>query len=80
LSTAQGPSGTCADVLHHTHAQAWKEQLFPLLQDHLAQHVDASIAYLVLYHEAAVANLVEVCLCFCVAPQLVLTLLCWLCV
>jgi hypothetical protein len=40
--------------------QAWKEQLYPLLKQHLAEHVDSSIAYLVLYHEAAVANLLEV--------------------
>lgn len=40
--------------------QAWKEQLYPLLKPHLAEHVDSSIWYLVLYHEAAVANLLEV--------------------
>lgn len=40
--------------------QAWKEQLYPLLKQHLADHVDSSISYLVLYHEAAVANLLEV--------------------
>lgn len=40
--------------------KAWKEKLYPLLKQHLAEHVDSSIAYLVLYHEAAVANLLEV--------------------
>jgi hypothetical protein len=40
--------------------QAWKEHLYPLLKQHLADHVDSSISYLVLYHEAAVANLLEV--------------------
>jgi hypothetical protein len=40
--------------------QAWKEQLYPLLKQHLADHVESSISYLVLYHEAAVANLLEV--------------------
>lgn len=43
--------------------QAWKEQLYPLLKQHLAEQVDSSISYLVLYHEAAVANLLEVRVC-----------------
>jgi hypothetical protein len=40
--------------------QAWKERLFPLLKEHLAEHVDSATSYLLLYHEAAIANLLEV--------------------
>lgn len=43
-------------------AQAWKENLLPLLRPHLAKRVDSVSAYLLLYHEAAVANLLEVTL------------------
>lgn len=50
--------------------QAWKEQLYPLLKQHLAENVDSSIAYLVLYHEAAVANLLEVRPCSGMAPSI----------
>ncbi|KAF8056136.1 Zmynd10 [Scenedesmus sp. PABB004] len=42
--------------------EAWKERLFPLLAGHLAEGVDSATTYLVLYHEAAVANLLEVVL------------------
>jgi predicted metal-binding protein len=49
--------------------QVWKEQLYPRLKQHLADHVDSTVSYLVLYHEAAVANLLEVsgvnCMCSC---------------
>eukprot|EP00879_Flechtneria_rotunda_P027397 GHRR01029345.1.p1 GENE.GHRR01029345.1~~GHRR01029345.1.p1 ORF type:complete len:141 (+),score=49.76 GHRR01029345.1:673-1095(+) len=40
--------------------EVWKEQLYPLLKQHLAKNVDSATSYLVLYHEAAVANLLEV--------------------
>lgn len=40
--------------------QAWKDKLYPLLKQHLADHVDSATSYLILYHEAAVANLLEV--------------------
>jgi hypothetical protein len=43
------------------HAQVWKERLFPLLKDHLAHEVDSVTSYQLLYHEAALANLLEVC-------------------
>lgn len=43
--------------------QAWKEHVLPLLRAHLAGGgVDAISSYLLLYHEAAVANLLEVTL------------------
>jgi hypothetical protein len=44
----------------NTPAQAWKERVYPLLQQHLANGVDQVVAYLLLYHESAVANLLEV--------------------
>ena len=40
--------------------QAWKERVYPLLRQHLADNVDQVVAYLLLYHESAVANLLEV--------------------
>lgn len=58
--TAASPPYTHMCLLLAPAAQAWKEQLYPLLKQHLAAHVDSSIAYLLLYHEAAVANLLEV--------------------
>ncbi|WIA29347.1 hypothetical protein OEZ86_011852 [Tetradesmus obliquus] len=42
--------------------EAWKERLLPLLKEHLAEHVDSATSYVLLYHEAAVANLLEVLL------------------
>ncbi|KAF6262535.1 hypothetical protein COO60DRAFT_1675619 [Scenedesmus sp. NREL 46B-D3] len=42
--------------------EAWKERLFPLLKEHLAEHIDSATSYLLLYHEAAIANLLEVLL------------------
>jgi hypothetical protein len=40
--------------------QAWKENLYPLLKAHLADNVPSTLAYFLLYHEAALANLLEV--------------------
>lgn len=40
--------------------QVWHEKLFPLLKRHLAEAVDSVTAYQLLYHEAALANLLEV--------------------
>ncbi len=37
--------------------------MYPLLQQHLASSVDQVVAYLLLYHESAVANLLEVGSC-----------------
>jgi hypothetical protein len=34
--------------------------VYPLLRQHLADNVDQVVAYLLLYHESAVANLLEV--------------------
>ena len=34
--------------------------MFPLLKQHLAHNVDQVVAYLLLFHESAVANLLEV--------------------
>ncbi|MEW5307426.1 MAG: hypothetical protein WDW36_009824 [Sanguina aurantia] len=42
--------------------EAWKEFLFPHLAMHLATNVDRMLTYLLLYHETAVANLLEVTL------------------
>ncbi|WIA09269.1 hypothetical protein OEZ85_008677 [Tetradesmus obliquus] len=42
--------------------EAWKERLLPLLKENLAEHVDSATSYVLLYHEAAVANLLEVLL------------------
>ncbi|PNW79580.1 hypothetical protein CHLRE_08g358751v5 [Chlamydomonas reinhardtii] len=42
--------------------EAWKEHVYPLLAGHLAEHVDSVSAYVLLYHEVAVANLLQVCL------------------
>ena len=40
--------------------EAWKEHVYPLLAAHLAEHVDSVSAYVLLYHEVAVANLLQV--------------------
>lgn len=62
--------------------EAWKERAFPHLKAHLATKVDPVIAYLVLYHEAAVANLLEVTLfhlsaCEAVGEEALLELADW---
>lgn len=41
-------------------AQAWREHAYPLLRDHLARRVDSVISWGLLYHETAIANLLEV--------------------
>ncbi len=40
--------------------QTWKFHVLPHLRRHMALKVDLSYAYLVLYHECTVANLLEV--------------------
>ena len=40
--------------------QVWREQVLPLLEGHLAERVDSVTAYQLLYHEASLANLLEV--------------------
>lgn len=42
------------------HMQAWREHVFPLLREHLAHGVDSVIGWSLLYHETALANLLEV--------------------
>ncbi len=42
--------------------QIWKEKVLPFLTGHLGSAVDSVTAYQLLYHEAVVANLLEVCL------------------
>lgn len=42
--------------------EAWKERVYPYLKRHLAEKVDSVTAYLLLYHEAAIANLLEISL------------------
>eukprot|EP00892_Ulva_mutabilis_P008069 jgi/Ulvmu1/5634/UM023_0174.1 len=39
--------------------EVWKENLLPLLTNHLSQNVDSVSAYMLLFHEANVANLLE---------------------
>ena len=38
----------------------WKANVLPLLQQHVAEQVDSMTSYMLLQHEAAVANLLEV--------------------
>ena len=38
----------------------WRERLLPLLERHLAERCDSVTAYQLAYHEAALANLLEV--------------------
>ena len=41
-------------------AQVWRERLLPRLEGHLAEALDSVAAYQLVYHEAALANLLEV--------------------
>lgn len=43
--------------------QVWKQRVLPLLWGHLAAQVDSVAAYELLYHEAALTNLLEVQTC-----------------
>jgi hypothetical protein len=43
--------------------QAWKAQLLPRLRAHLAGDVPGLVTYFILYQEAVLANLLEVCGC-----------------
>lgn len=43
-----------------TQRQVWRERVLPHLEVHLAAAVDSVAAYQLLYHEAALANLLEV--------------------
>lgn len=40
--------------------QIWREKVLPRLMDHLAEEVDSVTSYYIVYHEATVANLLEV--------------------
>lgn len=40
--------------------QAWKEHVLPLLRQHIATEVDPVLSYILVYHEASLANLLEV--------------------
>ena len=40
--------------------QVWKANVLPLLQPHIAERVDSMTTYMLIQHEAAVANLLEV--------------------
>ena len=42
--------------------EAWKEKLYPHLRSHLANKLDNLSSYTMMYHEAAVTNLLEVAL------------------
>lgn len=57
------PGGVCAAFSEQQHVfceQVWREKVFPLLQNHIAQHVDSISTHLLVYHEAALTNLLEV--------------------
>jgi hypothetical protein len=42
--------------------QVWKQKVFPFLKSHIIETVDSAASYLLLYHEATLANLLEVTL------------------
>lgn len=42
--------------------EAWRERVLPLLKAHLVRETDTVTTHLLLYHEAALANLLEICL------------------
>ncbi|KAA6426414.1 MAG: zinc finger MYND domain-containing 10-like [Trebouxia sp. A1-2] len=42
--------------------EVWKANVLPLLQQHVAEQVDSMTSYMLLQHEAAVANLLEITL------------------
>lgn len=46
----------------------WRERVLPHLEQHLAEKVDSVAAYQLLYHEAALANLLEVPALPCLLP------------
>ncbi|KAL4451614.1 hypothetical protein ABPG75_007276 [Micractinium tetrahymenae] len=63
-------------------AEVWRERLLPLLERHLAERVDSVTAYQLVYHEAALANLLEVLLyhheaCEAVTEELLVELCDW---
>ncbi|GAB4819300.1 hypothetical protein N2152v2_006346 [Parachlorella kessleri] len=65
-------------------AEVWRERLFPLLKEHLAQQVDSVTSYQLLYHETALANLLEVLLyhrdaCESLSEDALLELCDWCC-
>ena len=41
--------------------QVWKTNVLPLIQQHIAEQLDSMTTFMLLQHEAAVANLLEVC-------------------
>ena len=43
--------------------QVWKENVLPLLQQDIAEQLDSMTTYMLIQHEAAVANLLEVSQC-----------------
>lgn len=43
------------------HVQVWKTNVLPLIQQHIAEQLDSMTTFMLLQHEAAVANLLEVC-------------------
>eukprot|EP00877_Chromochloris_zofingiensis_P004789 jgi/Chrzof1/14310/Cz08g32160.t1 len=62
--------------------QAWKEHVLPLLRQHIATEVDPVLSYILVYHEASLANLLEVTLyhsdaCECVGEDELLELADW---
>lgn len=47
------------EVCYH---QVWRHKVYPRLKKHLAEAVDSVTSYYVIYHEATLANLLEVSL------------------
>lgn len=57
---------SCAKVKALVHQllvmEVWKEHMLPLLSDHLANNMDSVTSYALVFHEANVANLLEMLL------------------
>ena len=51
----------------------WKAHVLPLLQQHIAEQVDSMTTFMLLQHEAAVANLLEVSCSRIAAPHTALS-------
>ncbi len=54
------PAAPTADLVAGRNEQVWQARVLPLLWGHLASEVDSVAAYDLLYHEAALVNLLEV--------------------
>ncbi len=73
VETHRRPVVRCRSCVSVCDSQTWKAVVLPHLRHHLIHKVDSSTVYVLLYQEAALANLLEVrtqvmrmCLCVCV--------------